>query len=222
RAPDQESFAHLLLDIYQSVRPALTVMDAVIGMEGNGPSAGRPKKVGYILASTDAVALDIVAQNIVGYSYTAIPTTRLAVERGLFKSPNSITLVGRPKRVPFKKAITFSAFSRFTGGIVGFVFKLMVMDPVISTERCRRCGVCVTVCPQKTIKEQRTKEKTVNEKAVKERVNKEKGRNCPVIDLSDCIHCYTCHELCPFHAIDLRGNLFMRIYHFVIKTLSRE
>ena len=39
-------------------------MDAIVGMEGNGPNAGQPKKVGLILASKDSVALDTVAKAV--------------------------------------------------------------------------------------------------------------------------------------------------------------
>ena len=39
---DQETFAQILVDVYQIIRPSLTVLDGVVGMEGNGPNSGRP------------------------------------------------------------------------------------------------------------------------------------------------------------------------------------
>ena len=57
-------------------------MDAVIGMEGNGPSAGRPKQIGVLLAATDGIALDVVACRIVGLDPAGVPTLQQAAARG--------------------------------------------------------------------------------------------------------------------------------------------
>jgi uncharacterized protein (DUF362 family) len=61
RFDDAEDFADLLLDICSFAKPTLTVMDAVIGMEGYGPTNGSPKKVGLVISSTDPYSLDAVA-----------------------------------------------------------------------------------------------------------------------------------------------------------------
>jgi len=62
KLPDLERFAEMLLDIIAFVKPALFVMDGVLGMEGDGPSLhGIPRHVGLLLTSTDAIALDAVA-----------------------------------------------------------------------------------------------------------------------------------------------------------------
>jgi uncharacterized protein (DUF362 family) len=78
-----EVFSQMLVDLFSCVPPHLTIMDAVVGMEGEGPSAGVPKKIGLSLGSTDAVALDAVATRIVGYEPGRIFTTYYAQERGL-------------------------------------------------------------------------------------------------------------------------------------------
>jgi len=41
-------------------------MDAVVGMEGNGPGSGDSRKIGVVLAGPDPVAVDVVSGNIVG------------------------------------------------------------------------------------------------------------------------------------------------------------
>ena len=70
--------------IYQNVKPALNIMDAVIGLEGNGPgSAGIPKQTGLIIASENAPALDIVASGIIGYNPLVIYTNKICFERSL-------------------------------------------------------------------------------------------------------------------------------------------
>jgi len=65
-APKPALFARALVDLYGVVRPHLSLMDAVVGMEGNGPNAGTPRRVGLLMAATDAVALDAVAAAIMG------------------------------------------------------------------------------------------------------------------------------------------------------------
>ena len=50
KAPNEKEFSKLLVDIYQNVKPEINIMDGVVGMEGKGPTGGKQKKVGYILA----------------------------------------------------------------------------------------------------------------------------------------------------------------------------
>jgi uncharacterized protein (DUF362 family) len=50
--------------LYTLFKPALTIMDARVGIEGNGPTKGKPVEMNLMLSSTDALALDIVAAKI--------------------------------------------------------------------------------------------------------------------------------------------------------------
>ncbi len=50
--------------LYTVFKPALTIMDARIGIEGNGPTKGKPKKMGLFLTGNDALAVDIVAAQV--------------------------------------------------------------------------------------------------------------------------------------------------------------
>ena len=50
--------------LYTLFRPQLTIMDARIGIEGNGPTKGKPVKMGLIMTSNDALALDITAARV--------------------------------------------------------------------------------------------------------------------------------------------------------------
>ena len=47
--------------LYTLFKPQLTIMDARIGIEGNGPTKGKPVKMGLMLTGNDALAVDIVA-----------------------------------------------------------------------------------------------------------------------------------------------------------------
>jgi uncharacterized protein (DUF362 family) len=56
----------LLATLHAVFRPALSVMDGIIAMEGRGPANGQPRRLDVILASRDAVALDATAMRMVG------------------------------------------------------------------------------------------------------------------------------------------------------------
>jgi uncharacterized protein (DUF362 family) len=62
-----------ILDIAATVRPGLAIVDAVVGMEGDGPIMGRPKPVGAILMGTDVVAVDACAARLMRLRPERIP-----------------------------------------------------------------------------------------------------------------------------------------------------
>jgi len=72
-----------LVDINVLTRPRFAVMDATIGLEGNGPKSGTPKEMGLVLASGDLVALDTIAASLMGFDVEWIEHLRLAAEHGL-------------------------------------------------------------------------------------------------------------------------------------------
>jgi uncharacterized protein (DUF362 family) len=53
RFPDMRDFARMLVDIndYFAEKVKITLVDAVEGMEGNGPTKGTPRHIGVLLAS---------------------------------------------------------------------------------------------------------------------------------------------------------------------------
>ncbi|MDA8217292.1 MAG: DUF362 domain-containing protein, partial [Dehalococcoidales bacterium] len=90
------------VDLLFRVPPKLNVMDAIIRGMGNGPGANTPEFYGGILASTDPVAMDAVATQIMGFQPSSIGFVMVAQERGLgVGDPARIAVVG----VPLEKAI---------------------------------------------------------------------------------------------------------------------
>jgi len=61
-----EYFGKMLLEIFFAVRPAITIADGIVGMEGEGPRKGRPKQLGVVVAGQDGVAIDMVLAEILG------------------------------------------------------------------------------------------------------------------------------------------------------------
>ena len=194
RAQGVEDFAQSLVDLLLAVRPTLTLMDAVVGMDGDGPRNGQPKQIRAILASADPVALDAVACQMVGIEPLMVPTTRLAHEQGVGMGDLAhIEVLGEPLEAmqvaDFRLSSGSGILSRPTG-LLRFLQGRLVAKPVLVAERCQGCWVCVEHCPAGAL--------TKNERQ-------------PTFDYGKCIRCYCCQELCPNDAIKLRRPLLARV-----------
>jgi uncharacterized protein (DUF362 family)/Pyruvate/2-oxoacid:ferredoxin oxidoreductase delta subunit len=193
-APQPYEFSKTLVDILEIVKPQLNIMDAVIGMEGPGPSAGYPRKMGAILFSTDAVAMDAVCAEAIGYKALGIDTTKIAHQRKLGTGDlKEIKILGTPLKEIAQPDWRHSAsrynLTRFIPSWLNWllspIIKHLRVDPIIDDTLCQKCLICVNSCPAKTIFHKPEK---------------------VWIDLKNCFMCYCCHELCPYHAINLKRS----------------
>jgi uncharacterized protein (DUF362 family) len=73
---DPDSFARMLVDLNNLVKPALYIMDGVWAMEGNGPRGGKPRKMNLILFSTDPIALDATVCRLIDLNPEYVPTVK--------------------------------------------------------------------------------------------------------------------------------------------------
>lgn len=193
---NEEKFSQILVDIYQNIKPELNVMDAVIGLEGDGPgTGGRPKVTNLIIASISAPALDIVASEVIGYNPLDIFTNRYCIERELVK-PEDIEIIGKKKTVKYKKP---KSTSRLPSFIIKWFMKKIIMNPYANKKKCKKCGVCRDICPVGAIK----------------------FEPFPKFDKKKCINCYCCHENCPHDAIELKGSKILKIGRFLKRIFSR-
>ncbi len=76
-------FARMLVETFEMLRPAVTIVDAVIAMEGKGPIKGTPRSVGLVLASTDGPALERIAAELIGVKPARLRTLAAARELGV-------------------------------------------------------------------------------------------------------------------------------------------
>ena len=53
RLPEKKRFGEMLVDLLETVKPAFAVLDAVVAHEGDGPSGGTPRPVGFVAAAED-------------------------------------------------------------------------------------------------------------------------------------------------------------------------
>lgn len=81
--PSADSFARMLIDLNQYVKPRLYIMDGITAMEGNGPGSGDPVAMNLILMSTDPVALDSVSARLVYLKPEMVPTNYHGEKMGL-------------------------------------------------------------------------------------------------------------------------------------------
>ncbi len=201
--PDPDDFSRMLVEVYLATKPVLNIMDGVIGMEGNGPSAGRPKQIGLLLGSSDGVALDAVASKIVGYQPFDIPTTLFADKFGAgIGRTEQIRVTGEQLSSVLVKDFALSkSFYSLTKRVPKWMMKLVKpvasrirINPFISPNICTACQTCANACPANCIT-------VVNGKEYK-------------IDHKKCIMCFCCHELCPCKAIELKSTLLARLLGF--------
>ena len=81
--PKIEDFANMIVDLCEYCKPRLCICDAVVGMEGNGPTQGSARPIGCLLAAESPHALDLVACGLIGLRPDEVPTLTAAIRRGL-------------------------------------------------------------------------------------------------------------------------------------------
>jgi uncharacterized protein (DUF362 family) len=75
---DADRFGDMLVETARSINPDLTILDGIIGHEGNGPSAGEPRDLGVLAASTDVFAIDVAMLEILKIDPAIVPISRAA------------------------------------------------------------------------------------------------------------------------------------------------
>jgi uncharacterized protein (DUF362 family)/Pyruvate/2-oxoacid:ferredoxin oxidoreductase delta subunit len=191
---DADTFADLLLDLGIPFPPALSVMDAVVGMEGHGPSQGTLRHVGLLLASPSPHALDMAAARIMGLAPDEVPTIRRAVARGI--GPAGVEAISFPGESPEPVEPPFEhprpiALRHVPAPLVHLLGRLLASRPEIRASACQRCGKCAEICPPLAIS------------FVEGRV--------PRIHYHRCIRCFCCQELCPEGAVEVTYPWIRRI-----------
>ncbi|PIE33595.1 4Fe-4S ferredoxin [candidate division KSB3 bacterium] len=196
---DTGHFANMCLDLSSYVSPRLSIMDAIVGMEGNGPHNGHPRPVGFLLASTVPLALDIVAAEIMGLERDSNPILLEAETRGLH--PNrleEVEVIGLEKSE--LRISGFTLPSTMIHGAGSVLLKLLgplfrkgfTVRPQVIADKCVACGACRDACPVHVIFLE---------------------NHHAVIRDNECIRCYCCHEMCAHDAIELCGGFLYNLFH---------
>ena len=214
KLPAPADFSRMIVDLNQLVKPKLQIMDAIIGMEGDGPMGGTPRKIGAVLASGDYSAIDVATCRLMSIDPLKVGTIKTAVERGCLKADFSdVSVIGddlenlivRDYKAPATYAGTGiassnkrDARSRIMLGVASRLANELSQRPIIHLGKCTSCLKCVRSCPVKTIA-------VVDKK--------------PRISYDKCIKCYCCHEMCDSHAISLERTLTGKV---MAKIVTRQ
>jgi uncharacterized protein (DUF362 family)/Pyruvate/2-oxoacid:ferredoxin oxidoreductase delta subunit len=198
-------FCQMLTDLFSAVRPQLTVMDGIFAMEGEGPASGNLRRLGIMLATQDAVALDAVASRIIGLDPMDVYTTRYAHRRSLgIGDLQQIEVVGEcienvavgDFKLPAAYGNMF--LERVPNVLSKFLSRYLVARQQMRETRCTGCAECEKACPSGAI--------SISGKTA-------------IIDQSRCINCMCCHEVCRFGAITPKRPIARRSLDFAKRIL---
>jgi len=190
-------FSRMLNDLAALVAPELTIMDAVVGMEGEGPSNGKPREFNYLFASTSPYYLDLAAVRLLGINpEEKVPSIKAALEDNIINKEKlkvrgdkviPLNNVEIPK-IEKENNLLDGRMPEFMSDILE---KLLRPKPVFKEDNCVGCRTCAENCPPDAIN---------------------MIDNFPEVNLDECIRCFCCQELCPYDAVDIKYPLLAKLF----------
>jgi ferredoxin len=194
RHPHPAAFAAMLTALYGRVRPQLTILDGIVGMEGRGPASGRPRPLGWLMAGSDAVAVDALASWLIGLEPSRVDTTQLAARAALGEADlQRIAIAGPDPRAHRRTDVALPDdrwLRRVPQPVARALASLVSVRLQVDPRLCTGCGACVEMCPTWAIA------------AV---------RNAARIDPHGCALCLGCREVCEEDAVRLRPSPIARL-----------
>lgn len=184
--PEYRDFAHVIVEVFKIRKPDLVIMDAVVGMEGDGPSSPDLRKIGKVIASDDAVSIDTVMCHMMGADPKFVNLLQICRKQKIGETDLSkIKIIGDLSRIPrFKLPVTYKntqAKDSFVGRVISRVVRTGEMR--LNKSKCIMCRQCCEVCPVKAIS----------------------MKPFPEFNRERCIMCFCCKEVCPNNAISVGG-----------------
>lgn len=192
---NRAAFARMLVELSALIKPKLTIMDAVVGMEGNGPGSGDPREIGLVVAGQDPVAIDVVCGKVAGADPSLLHIVRAAAEAGIGETRlNQIPVRGESLDSALIEDFRLPPQEHPEWRLPEWARRLLkdalTTRPVINHRECIRCGVCQGHCPQQAITNA--------------------GKKLE-IRYRNCIRCFCCQEFCPRGAITVGRGWALKI-----------
>ncbi len=184
-AGSPERFHELIVDVFKLRVPDLFVVDAIVGMEGNGPASPMLRDIGLLLASDNAVAMDAVIATMMGCEPARLKFLRKAKEDGLGDYDlSSAEIIGELKPLKDFRLPPLGGEAMIENApIQEMINSRSGLRPQADTDLCTACGTCIDHCAVAAL-------------SLKDSI--------PVVDADTCITCFCCQEMCPEKAISLK------------------
>jgi len=185
RFPDAHSFSRFLAALYGNCTPVFNVLDAITGMQGEGPSAGEKFDFGFVALSRSAVAMDFALAHLLQIPATAVPY--LPILAGDDSPQEFLTKISFEGDLTREDRFQISTPSTLRARLIpSWLVKLI--DPFIwirpeFRDTCIHCGRCIEACPVKALAFDEDKNVQLNPQL--------------------CIGCCCCHEICPVSAVEM-------------------
>lgn len=177
-------FQEVIVDVFKIRVPDLFIMDAVVGMEGNGPSSPDLRDIGLVLAADNAVVMDAVVAFMMGCDPSSLRFFQKAKQDGLGDYDlNTVNIIGNLEKIENFVLPPLNGEGIIKNpAIQDMLASKLHFRPKVDQSLCTSCGTCVDQCPVSAL--------TMVE-------------DCPEVDAETCITCFCCQELCPEKAIQL-------------------
>ncbi|MBE0585868.1 MAG: DUF362 domain-containing protein [Desulfofustis sp.] len=171
-------FHELVVAVYQLRVPDLFIVDAVVGMQGNGPASPDLRDIGLILAGDNGVAVDAVIATMMGVDPGRLGFLRQAAAAGLGSwRREDIGIDGALSPIPdFRLPPLGGEALHNNAAMQELLENKSRLTPRVDPDGCTGCGTCVEQC---------TAEALTLVDAL------------PQVDMTRCVTCFCCQEMCP-------------------------
>jgi len=184
-AGNPERFHEVVVEVFRLRVPDLFIVDAVIGMEGNGPASPDLREIGLVLASDNGVAMDAVMATMMGLDPGRLRFLQKAEDLGLGShNVDRMEIIGELKILPdFKLPPLGGDAISANKAVQEMMHSRTLLRPQADPDLCTGCGTCVDQCAVSALS---------------------MDGDLPRVDADTCITCFCCQEMCPEKAMTLK------------------
>ncbi len=198
-----DDFGVLLVDLFESYAPDFSLVDAVVGMEGDGPASGSLFDFGFLAGGRNAAQVDLILASALGLEPDDVKTVSETIKRGIIDDEADLALYKIDEDAVFGREVqppTMQWLRRVPRLVLNIIGQSVVLRPESDRDKCTGCKRCFESCPMDAI--------TMPEDKA-------------YIDKKKCIQCLCCHELCDYEAVPLKGSPLVEFY-FSIRDARRK
>ncbi|MDD3501941.1 MAG: DUF362 domain-containing protein [Candidatus Cloacimonetes bacterium] len=168
--PQPKDFAQVIINVYSHIKDKVlfNVLDGIVGMEGEGPSAGKPRAFNRLFISEIAPAIDYAASRMMGFKIQQIDYIDQLL-KNINLSIDNIKIEDEFKDdiltdVAIKEVLLKKRFLDSLPSVIKKIFNRFFEYYPNFEDECVRCGICVKSCPVQALRLEETDKKPVLDK----------------------------------------------------------